>query len=399
MFRQAVALALTLVCVRALAEVYPRRDRAGVPPVVFGGAPARGGPRVVRLRVWAARDGDWQARFRRLIDDLDGALARWPGVRFEIVAAGRWERDSAGVELERLLGELETLDSGDGVDAVVGLVAAPPSLPEQLHDLGMARQLGRHLVLRRTEPGADPRQLAILFLHEWAHTLGAIHARGRERIMSPIWDAAQSRFSEVESQLIELALAKKGTAEWRLELARLVEETPDPDWDPRERDQLRRLLPPRAGPLLDEAKAAHLDHLDGRADALLLRAERSLAEGDAAGWRAAAELRRRLGEPTLALEDARRTGDGSAVEMERWARLTRRRALIPDDAAGRGLPPEREGEYLRQLAIGEEALRLGRPRVAAQMALQLERDFPRLPAAAHLRRLLATSLAPGSRRR
>jgi hypothetical protein len=75
--------------------------------------------------------------------------------------------------------------------------------------------------------------------------------------------------------------------------------------------------------------------------------------------------------------------------MERWARAARRSSLIPEDAAGRGLPPEREGEYLRQLAIGEEALRLGRLRVTEQMALQLDREFPRLPAAAHLRCRLA----------
>jgi hypothetical protein len=233
MFRMGLALALT--CAHADAALYSGRERAAPPLVVHGdGRRIHGEPRVVRLRVWVARDADWAPQLRRLLFALDGALAAWPGVRFELAELRRWERDSRAVDLQQLLGELEALDAGDGVDCVVGLLAAAPSEPEQLHDVGMARELGRHFVLRRL---LHDHEQAVQLLHEWAHTLGAIHARGEERIMNPSYGAAQSRFSDVESQILELGLSQKGRPAWRAELARLVDERPDPDWDPRERDE------------------------------------------------------------------------------------------------------------------------------------------------------------------
>src|SRR5207248_261734 len=65
----------------------------------------------------------------------------------EVTEVRRWDHDSA-MPLDRLLHELETVDPGRDVDLVVGLAVAVPTFPEQLHNLGMARQMGRHFVVR-----------------------------------------------------------------------------------------------------------------------------------------------------------------------------------------------------------------------------------------------------------
>src|SRR4051794_33693897 len=100
--------------------------------------------RTVRVRVWAARDYkqatfEWQSRFRRLIDRVNADVARWPGVRFELVETRAWDCASASYTMESLVDELERADRGDDVDLVVALVAAVPVVPSSMHNLGMAR--------------------------------------------------------------------------------------------------------------------------------------------------------------------------------------------------------------------------------------------------------------------
>src|SRR5581483_11516935 len=65
---------------------------------------------------------------------------------------------------------------------------------------------------------------AVIFLHEWAHTLGVVHAQRWQRIMNPIYDSGQSQFSEIEARMIELAL--KRPPDLRQQFARIARETP-----------------------------------------------------------------------------------------------------------------------------------------------------------------------------
>jgi len=45
-----------------------------------------------------------------------------------------------------------------------------------------------------------------LFLHEWAHTLGAFHERALQTVMAPTYDAGQSSFSESSARIIGIGL-------------------------------------------------------------------------------------------------------------------------------------------------------------------------------------------------
>src|SRR5215831_9926636 len=108
--------------------------------------------RVLRIRVWAARDYrnqiiGWQSHFRRLVERVNQRVRRWPNVRFELAELNEWPSDS-GTGIDDLLRSLQAQDAGDDVDYVVGLATALPLVPDNLHALGAAHVLGKHIILR-----------------------------------------------------------------------------------------------------------------------------------------------------------------------------------------------------------------------------------------------------------
>ena len=99
----------------------------------------------------------------------------------------------------------------------------------------------------------------VIFLHEWAHTLGVIHAQRASAIMNPAYDASMAGFDAVEAQLLDAALRHRASdgAGWRAptatEFRSIIDATPDADWDPRDRQQLVALVAPTRGDLSGEA--------------------------------------------------------------------------------------------------------------------------------------------------
>ncbi|MGZ6123653.1 MAG: hypothetical protein ACXWLR_01765, partial [Myxococcales bacterium] len=51
-----------------------------------------------------------------------------------------------------------------------------------------------------------------VFLHEWAHTLGAFHERSPDWLLSPMYDTAQSAFSEGSARIIRIGLLHRDVA-------------------------------------------------------------------------------------------------------------------------------------------------------------------------------------------
>jgi hypothetical protein len=120
--------------------------------------------------------------------------------------------------------------SAHGVDWVVGFVSSLRVFTAAQEDLGRACMFCRHFVLRgmfsaaesdfidRALPllsGAERENLArerrihketALFLHEWAHTLGAFHDRSPRSVMAPMYETNESGFSEPSARIIGLAL-------------------------------------------------------------------------------------------------------------------------------------------------------------------------------------------------
>lgn len=251
--------------------------------------------RTLRVRVWAAADYrrqtvEWQSRFRRIVERVNALCRGWPGVRFEIVDVRDWERDSEKPSMAALVDDLAATDAGDDVDLVVGLVAALPVFPGAIENIGMARFFSKHMVMRSLHDLAEYNEVRrlfdtltdrereallvsrklhkeqVIFLHEWAHTLGVIHDRRPSALMSPSYDSEQVGFDETEARLIEIGLQHRRDdgPRWREgsagEIRALVEKSPDPDWDPKDRQQLLEMVTPMrqaaAPPAATKAPAA-----------------------------------------------------------------------------------------------------------------------------------------------
>jgi hypothetical protein len=233
---------------------------------------AQGAVRVLRLRFWADADyraggANWQDRVRAQLEHLNAVLEPAFAVRLSAESFHRWDRASGGGALAAMLDELARKDPGDDVDWVVGFVSPLPLVAMSFHDLGMAKVLGRHFVLRGMSSYAEMQQLQevfraldqgqrdklygarkahkelSVFLHEWAHTLGAMHVEQPTRIMSPGYTHRTTNFDEHDSALIATALRVRaaGTADWSA-LGELVRSRPAPDWRPSERAELLALV-------------------------------------------------------------------------------------------------------------------------------------------------------------
>jgi|GEM_PF-3589763 len=191
-----------------------------------------GDPKTVRMRIYASADYrlqtvQWEKHLRRLVSELNEAMADWPHARFEIVDIRRWEQPSALLPLPQLLQRLEEVDHGTDVDWVVGMSAAPIAASTHLHDLGFTKTGGHHIVLRNlhdategqlvlSELGELPRnelealiamrkrhKEAVAFLHQWGHSLGLVDVKTSDSIMNPLYQLTQTGFSAAEARTIE----------------------------------------------------------------------------------------------------------------------------------------------------------------------------------------------------
>jgi hypothetical protein len=192
------------------------------------------------------------------------------GVRFEAESFRRWHRESGSIDVNQMLGELEKMDPGPGVDLVVGLRLAAAARQHLDARDRAARMLGHHFVLRgmasadeaaalKTLDLLDPAEReqiysrrkwhkeTAVFLHEWLHTLGAIHSSNPERLTNPSYSNKMSNLAIVDTELAAIALRARlderqsGTLDWS-RLRGAVERSRSPEWFNKERDELLAML-------------------------------------------------------------------------------------------------------------------------------------------------------------
>jgi predicted Zn-dependent protease len=249
---------------------------------------------VVPLRVRFYADDDHRAggigvqdRLRRTCEAINEVIEPALGVRFVVESVKSWQHNQSDSRLEARLAELERLDPARDVDWVVGLVGPLPLGSSAMHDAGMARTLGRHFVMRamgapgdlaafqRTYPTlerSNPAALhmaytqrkehkeAVVFLHEWAHSLGGLHVEpsARTRLLSPTYGPETSVLAPVDVALLAAALKDRLGARGDIEraadaqkaqqqiawsgLRRFLRTTRAPEWNAADRDKLLALL-------------------------------------------------------------------------------------------------------------------------------------------------------------
>ncbi|RKG79887.1 hypothetical protein D7V88_28175 [Corallococcus terminator] len=211
--------------------------------------------RALRVRVYADADHraqvlHWERAFAASLQRASEAVREPLRVTFELESARPWDRRGSEGALEPVVDALEALDAGEDVDLVVGLVSAPSAFSESQHELGFARVLGRHCVLRgisATVPTEARRHLEVsALLHEWAHTLGALHVREVRGWMSAKYGAAWTGFDARTIALLDAGLRHLPRARvelesqraWARELRTVLEGMLGPAWEGPERDFL-----------------------------------------------------------------------------------------------------------------------------------------------------------------
>jgi tetratricopeptide (TPR) repeat protein len=215
---------------------HDRRWLAELTPAPLGvDQPHDGEPEVARIRVYADQDFraqhvHWRQEIGEQLDDANQFLTPALGIRLEAVEIAPWEVRTAGRELGDVLADLEQLDPGADVPWVVGLVSSVPMVAANFEQLGIARVLGRHIVLRGFADLAEHRafdqalptldgaqrdalyegrrkhKLTVLFVHELGHTLGAAHETDPSWIMNAGYQVSMATLSDRSRQLMRVAL-------------------------------------------------------------------------------------------------------------------------------------------------------------------------------------------------
>jgi hypothetical protein len=222
---------------RAAAE--SPRNVQSVKPSTVRLTPPRSEPKTrltLRVRAYATEDylaqtPQAEQRFREYLDLVSQQTADWIGVKFVLVTFSPWPLWSAGLSGDVLVDRLVELDAGREADLVIGLIGRLAAVPGgEMDAIGRAQLLGRHVLLRDLTADADAwverwmsdaspavrrstfqevyrHQRLALFLHEWAHTLGAIHCVDETSIMTPVYSRKEDDFDRTNRRIIETTLA------------------------------------------------------------------------------------------------------------------------------------------------------------------------------------------------
>jgi tetratricopeptide (TPR) repeat protein len=374
--------------------------------------------RTVRLRVYAdpeyrASGTRWQERARGMVDDINQLTGPTYGVLFEIESLRRWDGPGRGASAGQALAALETLDPGSDVDWVVGFIAPLPLLTSSVHEIGMARELGQHFVLRAMADLEEARALDNLrlgnaekeklysvrkwhkeisvFLHEWGHTLGGVHSREEWNIMNPTYSHLVAAFSGEEMAAIDRGLAcrlgQPAVPASRCQpLLEYLQRTRSREWFTQDQESTVRLLrdnlegnrsgPPTEGAstggpqlsgdevrtwntALERLKEAHeQDQAGDRAAAFAavnraVEVARSLPAAGAPIWLSIAGAYLALGAITRGQEALARAGAGADVETTRAE--IQRFARFYGLPAPASVPADAEPAYVRVIATLLEA--------------------------------------------
>lgn len=259
-----LALVVLSACTPSRLDVQEIYARALEPAPVRPASPAAPGgavARVVRVRAYAG-DGfrehamDFAERIGALVRRASAIVEADFGVRLELESVREWHVAAAADEdLAVAIGALVREDPARDVDWVVGFVGPAEPGERAYERLGQAHVFGRHFVLREMQSSrlvgwversfdelSSERRAAMIerkrlhqetaaFLHEWGHTLGAVHECADKGIMARGYTVMASSFSPESASLVRLGLEqrdRKGKAarqEWarayRLEIGRM----------------------------------------------------------------------------------------------------------------------------------------------------------------------------------
>lgn len=176
---------------------------------------------------------EWKQTLLDLVDDVNAVLVPSFAVRLETAPMQSWSPRCDGSELQPCLDELAELDAGEANVWVVGVLGAQSRYTDTFEDLGRAFAPGQHMIVRDVSDLAERdaidqafpamtldrkdeiykrrkhhKRLAI-FLHEWAHTLGAGHSDDSSSLLFPRYDDRMSAYDQASSETVSTNVERR----------------------------------------------------------------------------------------------------------------------------------------------------------------------------------------------
>ncbi|HEY4175935.1 MAG TPA: tetratricopeptide repeat protein [Kofleriaceae bacterium] len=218
--------------------------------------PREGDPHPLTLRVYVDPGvkalPKWKEEITEQVDYASQVLTPLIGVRLSIAETKDWARSGdPGTALQ----QLEELDKGDGVNWVVGYIAANGSASKAFSELGGARPLGKHIIVHAWAEEQETAAIAgtlpdlkeaeraqvmeshkrhkqtVILLHFLATTLGAIAETDPAWIGNVLYSPTQHGFAEKTRELMTIAGDGRAAELDNAEIAkRLLEVIDKEDW-------------------------------------------------------------------------------------------------------------------------------------------------------------------------
>ena len=206
--------------------------------------PVTGDPRVAKVRIWVdddfrAQNVRWRAHIEEQVDEANQFLVPALGLRLEITEMKPWAVRQADRTLAQVIEALEQLDDGKDVTWVLAYTSSLSLVEASFEQLGVARPLGRHMVVRgyadieerklfeRNLPDTSEgdrevvhqarrrHKQALVLIHELGHTLGAMHEVDPSWIMHDAYSVAMTQLSDRSRELMQISLEAWLTAPTR----------------------------------------------------------------------------------------------------------------------------------------------------------------------------------------
>ena len=232
------------------------------------GLPAR---HVGQVRFYVADDyrkqhPEWRRNLEDLVDSANAVLRPAFGVRLEVSELHEWSPQCPLDDMHACLAELAEVQADDR-EWVVGVRGIFPSFTSTFDELGLAELAGKRFVVRDVSELAEHQAIEqafpmhtpgrraeiyqrrkqhkrlSLFLHEWAHTLGALHTPASDALLHPAYDDRMSSFDAANAALISAGLEDRFAGNDQHEaLAAALEHSAESDFEPGAADRLRSYL-------------------------------------------------------------------------------------------------------------------------------------------------------------
>jgi hypothetical protein len=214
-----------------------KHHAAHLQPATVGAAPGEtpaerrtASVRACATRAYAAETLGWEERFDELLRNANSVLTPSLGLMLHNGGTTLWAPEHGEGGLSTVIADLKSCD-GPETDWVVGLVQSTPKLVADFHVLGRGQPYSPYLAIRAPNDPAELEGLTLalpdlddttrqklysdrkrhktlaVFLHELAHTLGAVHRTVKDTIMSSSYDSSERGFDDAT-----LALLRDGVA-------------------------------------------------------------------------------------------------------------------------------------------------------------------------------------------